>query len=91
MVWRPFRMTEKTKKWIGNHIPCLIIGDHNVGSGKDGSEYPFSSRQIATDANGGVDASGSIDYGIQKSANGTCVEKGKHGSDHAAVLWTLGT
>jgi hypothetical protein len=78
---------DKLVKWIGNHTPCLVIGDNNCGSGAD---FQGSSLRVKEHAHGGIDASGTIDYAIQKSANGTIEVLKPRGSDHEAILWTLG-
>lgn len=72
--------------WITNHSPCLVIGDHNCGPN---ATFPHASKLIASEVGGSISHDGGIDYGIQRGVKGTVATKGKHGSDHPAILWTL--
>ena len=72
-------------KWMQGHSPCLVIGDHNCGPK---ATYYWASKPTSQAAGGNVShPGGGVDYALQLGVKGDVVTKGKHGSDHAAVVW----
>lgn len=72
--------------WIGNHTPCLVIGDHNCGKS---ATFPGASKLIAQEVGGSLSGhpEADIDYAIQTGVKGSLDVKGSQGSDHRAIIW----
>lgn len=78
---------DRLVQWIGNHQPCLVIGDHNCSARAD---FPGASSKVAEHSRSTLafeSGAGLVDYAIQHGTQGEIRVKDKHGSDHAAVLW----
>lgn len=81
---------DKLVAWIeAQELPVLILGDHNCGPKAD---YYGSSRRVAEHANGKVQApdGGHVDYAIKRDCPGSIRLGHAYGSDHEAVVFTLG-
>ena len=73
-------------KWIRNHTPAVVIGDHNCGKGAD---FPGASRLVATDVGGRIKGIEDVpvDYALEHGIKGTAKVLNGHGSDHRAIKW----
>lgn len=73
-------------KWMRNHSPCVVLGDHNCGPKKT---HPGASKLVAQAVGGACrydDTDPGIDYALTLGRKGT-LERGKpYGSDHGATL-----